>query len=92
MAFAPQQDWSVYESLTHAEYGEWLRGLSPQDRFALYSDMFNLIQSSREAGGDWDRLEKWHWEQKLAARMRQVEAFSKLDQWQRERAASNNAV
>jgi hypothetical protein len=92
MTFAPRQDWSVYESLTHAEHGEWLRRLSPQDRFALYADMFNLIRNSRDPHADWASVDQWHWEQKLAARMRQVEAFTKLDQLRSERAASNNAV
>jgi hypothetical protein len=80
MVFAPQQDWSSYESLTRADHCEWLRGLSPQDRFAIYTDMFDLIWNSRDPNTDSDQLEQWHWEKKLAARMQQVEAFTKLDQ------------
>jgi hypothetical protein len=91
MAFAPKHDWSAYEELTRAEHAEWLRGLSLQERFTLYSDMFNLISSTRDNRADHDRLERWHWQQKLAARMRQVEAFTKLDQMRSERAAANNA-
>jgi hypothetical protein len=91
MAFAPQQIWSTYEGITRPEHADWVRALSPQERFSLYEDMFNMIWTSRDARGDWDRLDRWRWEQKLATRIRQVEAFSKLDQFRRERAAANNA-
>jgi hypothetical protein len=92
MAFAPQQDWSAYDELTRAEHAEWIRSLSPQDRFSLYEDMFNLIWQARDKRADLDRLDQWRWEQKLAARMRQVEAFTKLDQLRRERAAASNGA
>ena len=91
MVIAPQHDWSIYELLTRAEHRDWLRGLSPQERFALCAHMFNMIHYSRDPQADWDELDQWHWEQKLAARMRQVEAFTKLDQFRSERAAANNA-
>jgi hypothetical protein len=89
MPFAPQHDWSTYEALTRAENAIWIRALSPLDRFHLYEDMFNLIWASRQMPGDWDRLDHWRWQQKRAERMRQVEAFTKLDQFRRERAAAN---
>jgi hypothetical protein len=91
MGVAPQQNWPAYEALTRAEQAEWIRTLSPQDRFAIYEDLFNMIWTTRDAHGDWDRLDRWHWQEKLAVRMRQVEAFNKLDQFRRERAAANNA-
>jgi hypothetical protein len=91
MGFAPQQNWAAYEKLTRADHAAWLRSLTPQDRFALYSDMFNVIRAARDSRIDQDRLDRWLWKQKVAARMRQVEAFTKLDQWRSERAAANNA-
>jgi hypothetical protein len=84
MADVPQQDWLFYEAQTQADHVAWVRGLSPQDRFALYEDLFNLVWSARDDRGDWRRLERWHWDQKVATRLRLCDAFSKLDHIDRE--------
>jgi hypothetical protein len=90
MVIAPQQNWALYESLTRSEHEKWLRELSPEDRFAIYKDLFNMIWNARDEKRDCERLDQWFWERKLAARMRQVEAYRKLDQFCRERAAANH--
>ena len=88
----PQQDWSYYESRKRDADAQWLRSLTADDRMTLYEDMFNVIESARkEVGGDWERLDRWHWEQKIALRQQMVAAFTKLDELQREHAASNDA-
>jgi len=93
MAIAPQQDWSYYE-LRAGEYDvAWLRSLTLDERFALYEDMFNVLWAARpEMPGDWARLERHQWAKKVALRQRMVDAFSKLDQLQRERAAAHHAL
>jgi hypothetical protein len=91
MVSPPKQNWSLYEAWTRQHDVDWLRGLSLQDRFAIYEDLFNVIWTARGNSSDWARLDRRSWHQKLAIRLRQVEAFSKLDQLYRERAAANNA-
>jgi hypothetical protein len=91
MVDVPQQDWSYYEAVTNREERAWLRGLSPQDRFAIYEDMFNVIWTAPRTPIEIERLERLRWEQKLSVRLRLVEAFTKLDQFRRERAAANNS-
>jgi hypothetical protein len=81
----------MYEAITARENAEWIRSLTSQERFAIYADLFDVIWSARQTLGDWEQLECWQWDQKLAHRLRMVEAFSKLDEFRRERAAANNA-
>jgi hypothetical protein len=82
MSFAPQQNWRVYAERTATEQAHWVRALSLSERFDLYADLFNVIWNARQnAGmGDWDRLDQWSWEQKLARRQREVAAFRKRDE------------
>jgi hypothetical protein len=91
MITAPRQNWAMYEALAREENAQWIRRMSPQERFAIYEDLFNVIWNARRDPQEAERLERWRWEQKLALRLRAVEAFSKLDQIRRERAAANNA-
>ena len=91
MVDVPQQDWSLYESLAHESDVAWVRGLTLQSRFAIYEDLFSVIWNGRRDRGNWERLDRWNWDQKLAGRQRLVEAFAKLDQLYRERAAANDS-
>jgi hypothetical protein len=91
MVGAPKQDWFKYDALTRNESAAWIRSLSPRDRFEIYQDLFNVIWNSRRDLGDWENLDLWNREQKLAIRLRMVEAYFKLDQVHRERAAANNS-
>jgi hypothetical protein len=92
MAVLPQHDWSYYEARLGESDAAWLRSLSIGDRFSLYEDLFNILWTARrKMPGDWARLDQYHWEEKVALRRRTVEAFSKLDQARRERAAANYA-
>jgi hypothetical protein len=86
MAGAPKQNWSLYRQLTRQSDAEWIRSLTPSQRFDLYADLFDIIWQSRQGSGDWKRLEEWHWKEKVAMRLRMVEAFRKLDEF-RERTA-----
>lgn len=85
MSFAPQHDWSYVESRSRESEAARLRSTTLAERFAVYADMYNMLWTARQsAPGDWDRLERWRWEEKLALRGRMVEAFTKLDQLRRE--------
>lgn len=89
---APQQNWAAVENRLRALDAAWLRSLSMNDRFALYQDIFLVLRDSRQKlAGDWERLERQQWEEKLVLRRRLGEAFSKLDEWRSERAAANHA-
>lgn len=90
MLTAPQQNWSMYEALARKENREWIRGMSPEERFAIYEGLFNLIWTARRDPQEAERLDRWQWKQKLGQRLRAAEAFAKLDQIRRERAAANN--
>jgi hypothetical protein len=90
MTTPPQQDWPLFESLVRKENADWIRGLSPEERFAIYEGLFNLIWTAQRDPQEAERLDRWRWEQKVAQRLRAVEAFAKLDQVRRERAAANN--
>jgi hypothetical protein len=85
MLDAPQQDWAYYEARCRASEIAWMRSLTPQEKFALYADLFNLIWSARRQPGDWQRLDDWAWRKKLALRDQQVHAFAQLDARRRER-------
>jgi hypothetical protein len=77
MTEVPQQDWAAYEALAAASDTVALRNLTPVDRFALYEDLFDLIWDVRRGLGDWEKLERWSWEQKLALRRQFVQAWHK---------------
>ncbi len=90
MRKAPQQDWSAYEAATRQYEVERLRQLGSQQRFVLYEDLYRLISDGRR-GGDWSRLNAWHWEQKIALRQRLIDAYHGLDQLHGERTASQDS-
>jgi hypothetical protein len=92
MLDAPQHDWSFYEAKTRGSEAAWNRKLTTSERFDLYASLFNTIWNARRnLPGDWERVEKRRWEEKLAMRRRMVDAFHKLDELRRERSASNDA-
>jgi len=85
MVVVPQQDWSYVESRSRETEAARLHAMTPAERFAVYADMYNTLWAARQnVPGDWERLDQWRWEEKLAVRRRMVEAFSKLDQMRRE--------
>ena len=45
--------------------------------FAIYADMFGVVWTARQNGGkgDWDELDRWSWQQKLALHLRCAEAY-----------------
>ncbi len=94
MPFAPQQDWTAFAAQTAAEDSAWIQGLSAEERFALYADMFGIVWKARQNGlrGDWDVLDEWSWQRKLADRQRCVEAYRKLDELQHARAVAIDSV
>ena len=89
MLDAPRQDWSAYEARTRASDRHWLQGLSIGERLALYCEMFNFVETSRDPHADWRALERWHWEQKVQDRRRLVEALKKFDAF-RERPTNHH--
>ncbi len=66
------------------------RSLTPDERFALYEDLYSIVLEARRLPGDWSRLDTWRWREKVAHRLQLVDAFRKLDQLHRERPASND--
>ena len=87
MLGAPQHDWAYYESRCRSSDEAWLRSLTPQEKFDLYADMFNVLWIARSQEGDWQRLDDWAWREKLAIRKRQLDAFARQDERRRERTA-----
>ncbi|MGE3241308.1 MAG: hypothetical protein AB7G28_22475 [Pirellulales bacterium] len=90
MVTAPQQNWQLVEKLSRADDVAWLRSLSSHDRFALYAGLLKLIRSSTLTPEEQERLERQRWEDKLVLRRKTVEAFHKLDELHRGRAATNH--
>jgi len=85
MSFAPQQNWDLYRSLTDKHQREFLRNLTVDQRFQLYQDMYRVVCVGRD-DDEWRRLEQRRWEEKLASRLRMVEAFAAMDRYNREQA------
>jgi hypothetical protein len=92
MLDAPRQDWAFYEERAKPVEAAWLRGLTTDERFTLYADMFNAIWKARRTlNGDWERLDESRWQQKLDLRLRMVGTFQKRDKLIRERTAPSDA-
>jgi hypothetical protein len=91
MLDAPQHDWAFYESKTRDSNAAWNRGLSMKERIDLYASLFNTIWNARQSlPRDWERLDNQRWQEKLSLRRRMVDAFHKLDEFRRDRSASND--
>ena len=80
MNFAPQRNWDLYNK-TIAEH-ECQRGdtQTPEQKFAIYADLFNLIH---QATSDHNRNSVWEeqrLEKKLAFRRKMVHACLHLNQ------------
>jgi hypothetical protein len=91
MAIAPQHDWQLYEAATRESDAQWARQLTPEERFAIYRDFFNVTHAAKRRRRNSESIDRWSWDEKLALRRRMVEAFSKLDEMQRERSAAKDA-
>jgi hypothetical protein len=89
MNIAPRQDWTIFRTLARDADAAWMRGLSVAERFDLYADLFGIVWEAQRNQGIAERLEKWNWDRKLASRRRLADAYSKLDELRRERAASH---
>jgi hypothetical protein len=92
MAFAPSQDWSTFLALTRESDAEFARASSVEERMAIYENLFELVQSARQRPGNWDELDSWCWNQKLATRQKLMAAFAKLDQFRRERTPADGEI
>lgn len=79
MSIAPQHDWRLYDSMASESEAAWLRGLTPADRYTIYADLFQLVWESRQREGDWERLDRWNWQTKLAMRQRMLTAYRGRD-------------
>jgi len=85
MSFAPKQGWSYVEARSAVSEVERLRAMTPAERFAVYADMYNVLWKAKRAmKGDWERLERLRWDEKLNLRVRMVDAYRKLDQFRSE--------
>ena len=91
MAFAPSQDWSTFLALTRGSDAEFARASTVDERMAIYENLFEIVQSARQRPGNWDELDNWRWNDKLATRQKLVAAFAKLDQFRRERTPADGA-
>jgi hypothetical protein len=86
MTDAPRQNWATYADRANATEEAWLRGLTVTQRFEMYADLFSILIESRDDRRDEERLENWRGNRKSAARLREVQAFTKLHDFRRERA------
>jgi hypothetical protein len=92
MSVAPKQDWAAYETRAAEDEAVWVRTLDTGDRFVIYADLFGLIWRARQdrGRGDWQAVDRWSWEQKLALRLRCTQAFQRLDEIRHGRAAAED--
>ena len=81
MSVVPQRDWSYFAERERKAERQLLRSTTPEQRLAIYEEMFGIFrQGRRTMPGDWEKLDQWRWNEKLAARQRMLEAFRKMDQ------------
>lgn len=83
MAFAPQQNWQLYESLTGKRDAEKFAAMDPQQKFDRYVNLFDLLHAAR-LKRNFDRVaESDRWEEKKSLRLRMVGLFLKMDEGKR---------
>ncbi len=85
MSYAPKQNWSLYEKLCQAEHTRWFRSMTVQESWMLYCSMFDLGQQMAHNSPPDPAAEQRRWEEKLKLRQRMVKAFSRLDEWRRDK-------
>jgi hypothetical protein len=91
MLTAPNHDWALLETRAAASDRAWLQGLSAADKFALYCSLYRMAGAAPRDADAQRRLDQWAWDQKLALRLRLVDAFQKLDHLHSERPTPNDA-
>jgi hypothetical protein len=97
MNFAPQHNWTAYRELTRASNNELARGLTLEERYSIYCELFNTFWRARMeqtalSSQELERLDQWHRRQKLAERDRLVRAFQKRDSLIDERNTASHIV
>jgi len=85
------ETWQWYEERCREDRIRWLRGLTPEESFALYEELYRMGAGQQDGSPGWRRLEQRHWEEKLASRLKLVRAFQALDRSRSERADSCRA-
>lgn len=83
MSFAPQQNWTAYQALTKESDRQYARGLSVEQRFALYEDLFAIVCCRRDPTAGGDHAEQRRWAEKLALRRRLNDIYLTADQRRR---------
>ncbi len=83
-AFAHLGRWHRFEALAkervRASDATWAGALSPAERLAVADDLFVTVRDVGLAAGDWQQVEQRAWEATLAARIREITAFRRLDE------------
>lgn len=76
--------WDRFEKLCNARImasdAAWASALSPAERIAMADDLLATVRAARIAAGDWHRVDDLAWHETLDDRMRQVQAFRRLDE------------
>lgn len=70
----------LYGTQVRGSDASWALGLSPAERLAVVDDLLGTIQAARIAAGDWQQVDDRAWRETLSDRIRQVEAFQRLDE------------
>lgn len=79
-----QRRWDRFDKLCGdriaASDAAWARALSPAERIAVADDLLATVRTARIAAGDWHRVDDLAWHETLNDRLRQVQAFRRLDE------------
>lgn len=78
MLDAPRQNWDLYRAMTAAHDREYARRLSMAEKFAIYEDLFRIVNSQPRTPEELELLEASRWKQKLALRELQNRAFGNV--------------
>ena len=87
MSFAPQQNWSLFESRCQAARISRLRNSSAEADWAMYLSMFDLATNQPEPVSN--RVAAAHWNEKLTLRRKLVAVFSKCNEINCGRGSAN---
>ena len=90
MSFAPNRDWDFYRSVASRHDVSIER--TPEERFQVYADFFDTIVDAQRSLRQSSAIDPTRWDERFAIRRKIVSVLQTLDEWNRERNATDGSA
>jgi hypothetical protein len=77
MSFTPQQNWEAYHASINSDAVAFANSLTPEEKFARYCDLYNLVISLRDGKAEHQRTLSDK-DEKIKLRTRLIKTYQRI--------------